>query len=452
MPPERTVVMQMRRFVAAAGVVGLCAASPAAGQGFGASASKPRPWSRVSFFVNSSRTSVDGSANRDFTELTTAFSYQLPELDDSGADYGIDARYSAFSQEGRPARTSIYEGFVGLRTLGGRLRARAGHLWLTDVGALGSIAGAAAEYRQGRATPEAGRLRAGAFAGLEPNILDLGYAESVTKYGAYVAYDGAGAQRHSLGYVSIRHGALTERAVVTTTNFLPVRRKFFLYQAAEVNVTAPAGVGRSGLAYFFANARLTPTERVELQGTYNRGRSIDARGLGDDVLTGRPIPQRSIDGLLYESAGGRVTLEVVSRVRVYGGVSLDKNNRDTERTRRILVGGYASNIGGSGWDLTASDSIMQRDSGSYESRYVSLGRQLGRRTYVSADYSTSLSVIRYSRLDGLVIETRPRTTRYSGTFTATLDRSWSLLGVVDYTRETGLRDTRVLTGLTYRIR
>lgn len=426
--------------------------TPATAQGFGAAASKPRPWSRVSFYASSSRTTVEGSASRDFTELTTAFSYQLPDVDEGGVDYGIDARYSAFSQEGRPARTSIYEGFIGVRAMGGRLRARAGHLWLTDVGALGSIAGGTAEYRQSRPTQEHGRLRAGVFAGLEPNILDLGYAGQVRKYGAYVAYDGAGAQRHSLGYVSVRHGALTERAVVTTTNFLPVRRKFFLYQAAEVNVVAPAGVGRSGLAYFFANARLTPTERLELQGTYNRGRSIDARGLGDDVLTGRPIPQRSIDGLLYESAGGRVTLEVVTRVRVYAGLSLDKNNRDTERTRRVLIGGYASNVGGSGWDLTASDSIMQRDSGSYESRYVSLGRQVGRRTYVSADYSTSLSVLRFSRLDGLVIETRPRTTRYSGTLTATLDRNWSLLGVVDYTRETGLRDVRILTGATYRIR
>lgn len=445
--------MQTRHLIACL-LVALVAgrAVPARAQGFGAAASKPRPWSRVSFYASSSNTSVEGSETRRFSELTTAFSYQLPDVDEGGVDYGIDARYSAFSQEGRPARTSIYEGFVGMRAMGGRLRARAGHLWLTDVGALGSVAGAAAEFRQSRATQDEGRVRVGAFAGLEPNILDLGYAEQVTKYGAYVAYDGAAAQRHSLGYVSIRHGALTERAVVTTTNFLPVRRRFFLYQAAEYNVTAPAGVGRSGLAYFFANARVTPTERVEFQGTYNRGRSIDARGLGDDVLNGRPIPQRSVDGLLYESAGGRLTLEVVSRVRVYGGVSMDKNNRDTERTRRVLIGGYASNIAGSGWDVTASDSIMQRDSGSYESRYVSLGRQIGRRTYVSADYSTSLSVIRFSRLDGLVIETRPRTTRYSGILTATLDRSWSLLGVVDYTRETGLRDLRILTGVTYRIR
>lgn len=445
--------MRMRPLMAGAAVaLAVCVPVCAGAQGFGAAASKPRPWSRVSFYANSSRTTLDGGDSRGFTELATAFSYQLPDVDANGLDYGVDARYSRFSQDGRPARTSVYEGFVGVRTMGGRLRVRAGHLWLTDVGALGSIAGGAVEFRQARATQEQGRVRAGAFAGLEPNILDLGYAEQVTKYGAYVAYDGAGAQRHSVGYVSIRHGALTERSVVTTTNFLPVRRKVYLYQAAEVNAGAPAGVGRSGLAYFFANLRVTPTERLELQGTYNRGRSIDARGLGDDVLNGRPIPQRSVDGLLYESAGGRVTVEVVSRVRVYGGLSLDKNNRDAERTRRVLVGGYASNLAGSGWDLTASDSIMQRESGSYESRYVSLGRQLGRRTYLSADYSTSLSVVRYSRLDGIVIETRPRTSRVSGTATATLDRSWSLLAVVDHTWETELRDLRVLVGATYRIR
>lgn len=421
-------------------------------QGFGTTPSKPRPWSRVSFHANSFRTVIDGLEPRGFTMLSTTFSYQLPESDEAGIDYGVDLRYATFTQESRPARTSIYEGFVGARVLSGRLRMRAGHLWLTDVGALGSVAGGALELRQRRAAPGQGRLRVGAFGGLEPRIIETGYAEDITKFGTYVAFDGAGAQRHSVGYVAIRHGALSERAVVTTTNFLPIRQKAFIYQAAEVNVTAPAGVGRSGLAYLFANVRVVPTERVELQGTYNRGRSIDARGLGDDVLNGRAIEQRSVEGLLYESAGGRLTVEVVSRLRVYAGLSLDKNNRDADRTRRVLMGAYAANLAGTGFDLTASDSLMLRASDSYESRYVSLGRQVGRRTYVTADYSTSLSVVRFSRSDGLLIETRPHTTRISGTVTANLTRSWLLLTTIDHTREIDLRDVRVLTGATYRIR
>lgn len=427
---------------------------PAAGaQGFGTSAAtKPRPWSRVSFFTNSTRTAVEGSDTRSRSEFSTAFSYQLPELDDDGVDYGVDVRYSADTQEGRPSRTSIYEGFIGARLLHGRLRARAGHLWLSDVGALGSIAGASVEFRQRRESPDAGRVRVAAFAGLEPNILDTGYASNVKKYGAFVAYDGAGARKHALGYVAIRNGALTERSVLTTTNFLPVRRKLFLYQAAEVNLEAPAGLGRTGLAYLFANARLTATDRIELQGTYNRGRSIDARGLGDDVLSGRPIPQSTIDGLLYESAGGRVTVEALPRVRVYAGMSRDKTNRDTDATRRLQVGGYASNVGGSGLDLTASDSLMDRPSGQYHSWYVSAGRQAGRRTYLSVDYSTSLSVIRFSRSDGLVIETRPHTTRVSGTMTANLSRAWSLMATLERTSESGLSELRGLGGVTYRIR
>lgn len=432
-----------------------CAALPvaASAQGFGATApAKPRPWSRVSFFTNSSRTVVEGGHARVLSEFSTAFSYQLPDMDDDGADYGVDVRYAAYTQDGRPARTSIYEGFIGARMLHGRVRARAGHLWLSDVGALGSVAGGSVEFRQRRESPDAGRVRVGAFGGLEPNILDTGYAPDVKKYGVYAAYDGAGAQRHALGYATIRNGPLTERSVLTTTNFLPVRRKLFLYQAAEVNLVAPAGLGRTGLAYVFANARVTATDRIEFQGTYNRGRSIDARGLGDDVLNGRPIPQSTIDGLLYESAGGRVTAEVFTRVRVYAGVSRDKNNRDTEATRRIQVGGYASNVGGSGVDLTASDASMSRPSGRYHSWYLSAGRQAGRRVYLSVDYSTSLSVIRFSRSDGLVIETRPQTTRVSGTATANLNRAWSLMATCERTSETGLSEVRGLAGVTYRIR
>ena len=89
---------------------------------------------------------------------------------------------------------------------------------------------------------------------------------------------------------------------------------------------------------------MTPTDRLELQGTYNRGRSIDAAVSATISLDGRPITQSAVDGLLYESIGGRVTVEALSRVRVYGGYSRDKNNRDTSRpagrssaaTRRTL--------------------------------------------------------------------------------------------------------------------
>jgi len=444
----------MRRVLLAVSAVVLVCGVPslALAQGFGSTVTKPRPWSRVSFYTNASRSVSDGSAPRLFTELSTAFSYQLPDVDDAGADYGVDIRYAAYPQGGRAARTSIYEGFIGARLLGGRLRARAGHLWLTDVGALGSVAGGAMEFRQHRDDPEHGRVRVGAFAGLEPNILDAGYASNVRKFGAYVAYDGAAAERHSLGYVAIRDGALTERSVLTTTNFLSVRRKLYVYQAAEVDLASPAGVGRAGLAYLFANVRVTPVQRLELQGTYNRGRAIDARGLSEDLISGRPIVQSTVDGLLYESLGGRVTAEVVPRVRLYAGYSRDKNNRDTDPTRRILVGGYASNVARSGFDLTASDSLMQRASGSYHSRYASVGRTLGRALYVSADYSTSLSVIRYSRSDGLVIETRPQTARESVTMTANVSRAWSLLATVEHTSGTGFTEVRCLTGLTYRIK
>ena len=42
-----------------------------------------------------------------------------------------------------------------------------------------------------------------------------------------------------------------------------------------------------------------------------------------------------------------------------------------------------------------------RPSGSYLSLYVSVGREIGNLVYVTGDYSTSLSVVRYLRTDGL---------------------------------------------------
>ena len=156
-------------------------------QGFSTTASKPRPWSRVSFFTNTSKSSSDTTSLPVFTELTTAFSYQLPDLDDSGAEYGVDARYATYSGSQRPERITLYEGFVGGRFAEGRIKFRVGHVWLNDLGSLGSLAGGVFEFRQKRLLPEDGRFRVGVFAGLEPNVLETGYAPDVRKFGGYVA-------------------------------------------------------------------------------------------------------------------------------------------------------------------------------------------------------------------------------------------------------------------------
>lgn len=446
--------MRLNRHVLSAAALAGCiaAGTRAQAQGFGTAAAKPRPWSRISFFTNSSRIDSDGRPTTVLTELSTAFSYQLPDLDESGAEYGADVRYSAYTSQSRPERASIYEAFVGARLGDGRVKLRAGHVWLTELGSLGALAGAVFEARQERLLPEDGRFRFGAFGGMEPQVLHAGYAPDVKKLGGYVAYDGSGARRHSAGYVMVRNGPLVERSAVTTSNYLPLGPKVSVYQAAEVDVQPPAGTARAGLAYFFSNARVTATDRVELQGTYNRGRSVDVRGLSDDILNGRPVLQTSIDGLLYESTGGRVTVEIVPMVRVYAGYSRDRTNHDAEPTNRTLVGGYASNVARSGFDLSASDSLMARPGGSFHSRYLSVGRQIRRRVYLSGDYSTSLSVVRFSRSDGIIVETRPHTNRISGTATAYLTRMISLIGSVEGTREDAARELRVMTGLTYRIR
>jgi hypothetical protein len=411
-----------------------------------------RPYSRISFFTNSSTTESPDGTHTSLTELSTAFTYRLPDDDGSRSDYGADVRFAGYAPNSRPERYSIYEAFAGGRLFDGRVRMRAGHMWLPDLGSLGSIAGAHFEYAQPRRWPEDARYRVGVFAGMEPEILDTGYAPNVRKYGGYFSYDGAGAQRDTIGYVMVRNASLVERSVLTTTNFLPIHDKVFIYQAAEFDVQPPAGQAERGLTYMFVTGRVLATERVELQGTYNKGRSIDVRSLSEDILAGRPLSQQAVSGLLYESTGGRATVEVIPRVRLYAGYSRDKNNQDSAPLGRTLVGGYAGNVAGTGIDLAASDSLMDRPDGSYHSQYVSIGRMVARKLYLSADYTTSLSIIQFSRSDGITVETRPHTTRLSGTVTCYLGRTISLLTTVERSKFDGLGDLRILSGLTYRIR
>jgi hypothetical protein len=317
---------------------------------------------------------------------------------------------------------------------------------------MGAVAGGLLEVGQHRDADE-GRFRAGVFSGLEPKIYDTGYAPDVRKYGGYAAYESGYLRRHVVGYTTVKQGAAMERSVLSFTNYIPAGRGFFAYQAAEYEVKGPAnGAAKPGLSYFLTNVRVSAGRRVELNGTYNRGRSLDARQLTDDVVNGRALTAQAIEGLHYESGGGRVTVEVVPRVRVYAGYSRDRTNREDSASGRSLVGGNAGNVFGSGFDLSASDSRIDRSSGPYHSRYLSIGRSVSRAVYVSMDYSTSLSVVRFLRSDGVIIETRPSTRRYSGSASVTLNRYLALLTTVDRTVDDSLRELRVMAGLSYRIR
>jgi len=426
----------------------LASAEPARSQ-----SSSARPTGHVSVHVNTAgRDWNDGTRRRD-TELSTGVTLESPRTDENGVEYGLDLRHTRYASGARPDRLSIYDGFAGGRFGGDtQVRVRAGHLWLQDLGTMGALAGGLIEVGQRRDVSE-GRFRAGFFSGLEPRLYDTGYAPDVRKYGGYAVYESGYQRRHVVGYTTVTQGTMTERSVLSVTNFIPGGQKFFAYQASEFEVKGPAqGAAQSGLSYFMTNVRVTPSSRVELNGTYNRGRSLDARQLTSDLLNGRALTTQAVEGLRYESAGGRVTVEVVPRVRLYAGYARDRTNREDAATGRITLGGHAGNVFGTGFDLSGSDSRVQRSTGPYHSSYLSLGRSLGRAAYVSMDYSTSLSVVRFLRSDGVIIETRPSTRRYSGSGSITLNRYFSLLATVDYTIDADLNELRILSGLSYRIR
>jgi hypothetical protein len=431
-----------------AGLVLLAAPAPSHSQ-----SSAARPSGRVSVYVNSAgRTWEDGNQQRD-TDVSTGVTFESPRTDDNGVEFRVDLRHTKYSATGRPDRVSIYEGFAGGRFGGDtQVRVRAGHMWLQDLGTMGALAGGLIEVGQHRSITD-GRFRAGFFSGLEPKLYDTGYAPHVRKYGGYAAYESGYLRRHVVGYTTVKQGAATERSVLSITNYIPAGRAFFAYQAAEYEVKGPAdGAAAAGLSYFLTNVRVSAGQRVELNGTYNRGRSLDARQLTDDVLNGRALTAQAVEGLHYESGGGRVTVEVGPRVRLYAGYSRDRTNREDLATGRVLFGGHAGNVLGTGFDLSGSDSRIDRSTGPYHSRYFSVGRSVGRAVYVSVDYSTSLSVVRFLRSDGVSIETRPSTRRYSGSGSITLNRYLSLLTTLDYTVDDDLKELRVLSGLSYRIR
>jgi len=405
-------------------------------------------WGRISLFGMGSRTTGDGYST-DFSDVSLAVTVRSPSNGNGGFDYGFDLRGETFpSTSERPNRYSIYDAYVGARTTGGRFGFRAGQMWLNELGALGSVGGLLLDYRQ-HDPWAAGRLRVGVFGGLEPKILDAGYAKDVKKFGGYVALDGDGARSHVLGFVQIRDAGLTERSVLTMTNFIPGGTTFFLYQGAEYDVEKPGGLAKAGLNYLFANVRWAPASWIELQGLYHHGRSVDARTITQDQLNGVPVDARTVEGFLFDSAGGRVTFRITPSLNVYAGYSRERDNRDDRSYGRTNLGLFAGNVLGSGLDVVVSDYRSDRPGGAFDSWYASLGRNLGPKLYVSADYSTSLSRLTFVSGD-VTIQSRPKTKRYSLYGLWNVDRHFSLMLTGEQLRDDTTRSNRVLLGLMYR--
>jgi hypothetical protein len=405
---------------------------------------------RFSLFAHwSEREPVQGE-QYDFSEIIATLSLFSDPKPETRFEFGLDARVATYPDtDDRDERISIYEAWIGARGPEGRWRLRLGQMWLRELGGLGSLGGFFGEFRTRRVT-SFGQWRLGLFAGLEPQIRDTGYVDDVEKGGAYVAVDGAHGRRHVLGWVMVRNRDLTERSVVVFSNFIPSGRKLFFYQALEYDLEGPAGLGEDELTYFFSNLRYAPARVVQFQATYHRGRSIDARSITEDVLDGRPVNPERLAGLLFESGRFRITVNPWRRLRIWAGYGRDKNNRLDEWTDRVNYGFSFNNVGGVGLDFTASNSEIDRLDRSYDTTYVSLGKTLGRRVYLSLDYTSSLSVFHFRDGNGGTIETRPESDRYSLSLNANISRLFSLLLVGEWMDHDDYEEIRVLTGVTFR--
>lgn len=404
---------------------------------------------RLTLFGSFQSAQFDDGTTRDFNEITALVRLRSDVVEDrEGVEYAIDVRGTAYpSSEGRAQRTRLYDAWAGGKLAGGRLALRGGQMWLYELGGLGSVGGVMAEYRS-RDTA-AGRLRVGLFGGAEPKPFDAGYASHVKKGGAWIALDGRGMRRHVLGYVTTRNSSITERSVLTTMNFVPFGKKLFVYQVAEYDLAQPGSAGRNGLNYIFANARYTPGKYIELMANVHRGRSIDARTISEDILNGRAVDQRILDGFLFESAGGRVTVNVTPRFRVYGGYATDRHNREEQSYGRVTAGLWASNVARSGIDATLSDNRSDRPDGSHDAWYASLGRGIGPKVYLTVDYATSLAVVRIVD-NGTLIERHPRSKRYGLNGLWNMTRFVSFMTTLERLEDDTSTDDRAMFGITYR--
>jgi hypothetical protein len=405
-------------------------------------------YGRIAFYSQSANSFLDDGTQNPYQELATTFSLQSGEIE-NGFEYAADFRLAGYpSEEDVTRRISIYNAYVGGKFYGGRFGMRAGQMWLNELGALGSVGGFLGQVKSSKKSY--GQFRLGGFAGLEPESLDAGYVNDVFKYGGYLALDGENGRSHVVGYVNVRNSGKMERSVFVFTNFLPIGSDFFLYQAAEVDAY---GIDREslGLNYFFTNGRYTIKRKVEIQGLFNHGRSIDFRTLTLDQINGRPINEKDTRGFLFESIEGRVTYLAAPGLRFYVGYGQDQSNEGDDKTGRLTSGFYSSDLFHTGIDAQVSISRRDRNDGSsYNSWIVSAGRMIFPKLYVSGEYTSSLSIVKFIGNDNVVIVTRPSSNRYSISSMFYWTRALTLLFTVERTNSDSVYENRLLGGVTYR--
>ena len=399
---------------------------------------------RLSLFTSGSSFKNPDGTSTSYNDLVSYFSLSSPYSRETGLEYGIDLRTAAYpGMEGRPTRFSLYNAWVGQKTKSFAIRG--GQMWINELGSLGSIGGAHFYFKRNH-------FRVGGFGGLEPEILSAGYTTGVRKYGGYITLDSEKGRSNSVGYVMIRNEGLTERSVVVFTNYIPAAdNKVFLYQSAEVDLSGPGGQGSGGLTYFFINGRANLSSSVEVQGTYHHGRSIDARSITLDELNGRPVDPAALNGFLFESADGRVTVKTVSNLYVFGGYGRDKSGIDQAAITRLQYGFFTSDLFGSRFDVRFSGYRYTPPIGpSYGSWAVSAGHMLGSKVYLSGEYSSSLAVLTQTDQGGVNVMNQPHSSRYSISSLINISRAMSLQFTLDRTNGDLEKETRFLAGISYR--
>lgn len=409
-------------------------------------------WGRVALYTNALRVPTADGGSRIIAQWSAAITLHSRPNPEGGFEYALDTRASSDFEGERDTLSYLYNAYVGARTKDGLFGARIGQMWVDELGSLGSVGGVALELRP-RGQSSLGQFRIGLFGGVDPKISEIGWYQNVQKGGVFVALDGPSARRTVLGYVQVRNEDIMERSVITLTNYLPLARNLYFYQAGEYDLSPPGGLGHAGLNYFMINGRWLPVPKLELQAIYHYGRSIDARTLSQDQIDGRPIDPRALEGFLFESIGGRVTYSILPTLRIYAGYAEEKRNEGDEPISRITAGLFASDVFRSGFDVAITDNQYRRPGGGNDdSIYVSLGRSVGSRVYLTAEYSTSVAFLRFTDSGGVVVETQPRTERYALSGIFNLSRAFSVLLTLEHMQGDTPDDEqdRGLLGLTVR--
>ncbi len=327
------------------------------------------------------------------SQLGTRVKFELAKAPARNWTLLIDVRDRRNLAERSSNQVLLYNARLTFDSPSSPLYLSAGQMNLYDTAGIGQLLGSVAGWKV------RSDLLVGGYAGLEQQVYARRFDARYLKYGAFARFTGPKALSFSLSLNELRYSGRAERTYVYAQGFVPVKRTFYVFGNAELELgkdVKPA----DRLSRLFLNARVDLGRRADVTAFYSSGRGLDFHGYALDRSQDPGLPDRGLERFFYsEQYGGRLAVKPVKGIRLSVSRQESRQKDLDIRNHTWRFGASATDILKSGVTAYGDYSMNRGPHAESNSCYLSLDRDFGRFS-CSVSFANTYNGLRFSSTGG----------------------------------------------------